>query len=139
MKGKGGTRNASSRSSRTLRFQSELYDFCSKDYEDLIHTWKEIRKWITSHSNERLAESAQFKGSGGAVALHMLSKNCAPLDIMEIVIDANRDALKLVDNFGWLVSMGSIALFLFLEKYHLFICSMLIYTATSLCLSSWSE
>ena len=104
MKSRGSLR--SSRSSRTLRFQSELYDLCSKDNEDSTNTWKEIRKWIASHSDERLKTSAKFKGVGGTVALHMLSQNCVPHDIMESVIDANRDALKLTDNFGWLVSMN---------------------------------
>mmetsp|Transcript_19907 Transcript_19907/g.29820 ORF Transcript_19907/g.29820 Transcript_19907/m.29820 type:complete len:626 (-) Transcript_19907:125-2002(-) len=82
----------------------ELHRLCevAKDSDD-GRGWERVRNWFLSHSiSESESAITRVGGDGsGTTAIHMACKNSAPLDIIEMFLNACEDSLELRDSHGW--------------------------------------
>jgi hypothetical protein len=81
--------------------RKELYELCQKDaFRE--RDWDLIRNWFATNSSSDACDAAMYRGREGTAALHMVCQNYPPLDIVQILIKANPDAVDWDDEFGWL-------------------------------------
>lgn len=106
--GGGGGSHSSSKSSRRRNSRSnsksdlgnlELRRLCevAKDEKG----WEKVRRWILSHSGVETQTAILQLGENGTSAIHLACKNLAPLDVVEMILNACEDALELSDDHGF--------------------------------------
>ena len=104
----GGRSHSSSRSNNRRKSRSnsksnlgnlELRRLCevAKDEKG----WEKVRRWILSHSAVENQTAILQLGENGTSAIHLACKNLAPLDVVEMILNACEDALELSDDHGF--------------------------------------
>ena len=63
--------------------------------------WEKVRNWFLSHTELQSQNAVSRKGENGTTAIHMACKSSAPLDIIEMFINACEDSLEFKDDYGW--------------------------------------
>jgi ankyrin repeat protein len=77
----------------------ELRHLCEVAQDD--RGWEKVRNWFLSHSAIESKKSVSRTGEDGTVAIHMACKSSAPLDIIEMLLNACEDSLEFKDDYGW--------------------------------------
>ncbi len=90
--------NASSHSSRS-KSNLELRRLCEIAKDE--RGWERVRKWILSHTAVETQTAILQTGENGTSAIHLACKNLAPLDVVEMLLNACEDALELTDEHGF--------------------------------------
>lgn len=91
--------NTSSQSSSKSKPILELRRLCEIAKDE--RGWERVRKWILSHSPVETKSAILQAGENGTSAIHMACKNLAPLDVVEMILNACEDALELSDDHGF--------------------------------------
>jgi len=103
MSGRSGKSGRSSNfSNDEPEFRTDLHELCDQLQDEKDNDWEVIRTWFSRHSTLEASDGTLYRGRDGSTALHLVCRSWVPLDVVEMLIDANTSALDWEDDSGWL-------------------------------------
>jgi hypothetical protein len=72
------------------------------DYDDPSELWDEVRQWLRAHGVDEITAAAERKDESDATVLHVACRECAPADVVEVMLVAAPDMAFWSDSSGWL-------------------------------------
>ena len=77
----------------------ELHHLCDVAQDE--RGWEKVRNYFLSHSVGEAHNAIFQQGEDGTTAIHMACKNCAPIDIIEMMLNSCEKSLEFRDEHGW--------------------------------------
>ena len=80
----------------------ELYLLCERATEEDMDTWEDVRQWLRMHTTAEAREAAMMTGEGQATPLFLACRNCAPTDIIEVLVGVAPRTVEMENNLGYM-------------------------------------
>ena len=95
-------RSVGTEASSSSTLINQLYELCdvAKEHDEV--SWDAIRAWLTSQADEAILEGVESLGEFASCALHLVCRNCPPVDIVKSLCTVAPQASECADTFGWL-------------------------------------
>jgi Ion transport protein len=79
-----------------------FYNVCSQMTEGDDQGWEWLRTWLRTHDEQQVQEGVMFRDAQEMTALHCISRNDPPEDVINTMLEFGAEALDMPDTFGWL-------------------------------------